>query len=59
MRKGDLKSGSRNNHIVALGGQHARFTALIKVSDKETATTDATLVDPLSRRSLLECFARR
>jgi hypothetical protein len=51
-----LKSGSKNNHIVALIEQHARFTALIKVSDKETATVVAALVDPLSHRSLLECF---
>jgi len=36
--------------------QHPRFTALIKVSDKEMATVVAALVDPLSRRSLLECF---
>jgi IS30 family transposase len=36
--EGDLISGAKNSHIVTLVERHSRFTALIKVSDKETGT---------------------
>jgi len=44
-------SGSKSGQLVALVEQRARFTASMKVSDKETDTVAAALVDPLSRRS--------
>jgi IS30 family transposase len=36
--EGDLISGSKNSHIVTLVERHSRFTALIKVPNKETQT---------------------
>lgn len=41
--EGDLISGSNNSHIVTLVERHSRFTTLIKVSNKETATVIAAL----------------
>ena len=47
--EGDLISGSKNSHIVTLVERHSRFTALIKVSDKETATVIAALTEQIRR----------
>jgi IS30 family transposase len=47
--EGDLISGSKNSHIVTLVERHSRFTALIKVSDKETATVIAALTKQIRR----------
>jgi IS30 family transposase len=41
--EGDLLSGSKNSHIVTLVERHSRFTSLIKVPNKETATVVAAL----------------
>jgi IS30 family transposase len=38
-----LLSGSKNSHIVTLVERHSRFTSLIKVPNKETATVVAGL----------------
>jgi hypothetical protein len=43
-------SGSKNSHIVTLVERHSRFTALIKVSDKETATVVAALPKRIRKR---------
>jgi IS30 family transposase len=47
--EGDLISGSKNSHIVTLVERHSRFTALIKVSDKETATVIGALTKQIRR----------
>jgi len=47
--EGDLLSGSKNSHVVTLVERHSRFTALIKVSDKETATVVAALTKQIRR----------
>jgi IS30 family transposase len=47
--EGDLISGSKNSHIVTLVERHSRFTALIKVSDKETATVVSALTKQVRR----------
>jgi len=47
--EGDLISGSKNSHIVTLVERHSRFTALIKVSDKETATVIGALTRQIRR----------
>ena len=47
--EGDLISGSKNSHIVTLVERHSRFTALIKVSDKETATVITALTKQIRR----------
>jgi IS30 family transposase len=47
--EGDLISGSKNSHIVTLVERHSRFTALIKVSDKETATVVSALTKQIRR----------
>jgi IS30 family transposase len=47
--EGDLISGSKNSHIVTLVERHSRFTALIKVADKETATVVAALTKQIRR----------
>jgi IS30 family transposase len=47
--EGDLISGSKNSHIVTLVERHSRFTALIKVSDKETETVIAALTKQIRR----------
>jgi IS30 family transposase len=41
--EGDLLSGSRNSHIATLVERHSRFTLLIKVPSKDTATVVAAL----------------
>ncbi len=41
--EGDLISGSKNSHIVTLVERQSRFTSLIKVTNKETATVVAAL----------------
>jgi IS30 family transposase len=41
--EGDLLSGSKNSHIVTLVERYSRFTSLIKVPNKETATVVAAL----------------
>ena len=41
--EGDLLSGSRNSHMVTLVERHSRFTALVKVSSKDTAVVVAAL----------------
>lgn len=41
--EGDLISGSKNSHIVTLVERHSRYTALIKVADKQTETVVAAL----------------
>jgi IS30 family transposase len=47
--EGDLISGSKNSHIVTLVERHSRFTALIKVSDRETATVVSALTKQIRR----------
>lgn len=47
--EGDLISGSKNSHIVTLVERHSRFTALIKASDKETATVIKALTKQIRR----------
>jgi IS30 family transposase len=44
--EGDLISGSKNSHIVTLVERHSRFTALVKVPNRETVT----VVKALSRQ---------
>ncbi|RXH54070.1 Mobile element protein [Granulicella sibirica] len=41
--EGDLLSGSGNSHIATLVERHSRFTILVKVSSKDTATVVAVL----------------
>jgi IS30 family transposase len=41
--EGDLLSGTRNSHIATLVERHSRFTILVKVSSKDTATLVAAL----------------
>jgi IS30 family transposase len=41
--EGDLLSGSKNSHMVTLVERHSRFTALVKVSSKDTAVVVAAL----------------
>jgi IS30 family transposase len=41
--EGDLLRGSRNSHIATLVERHSRFTALVKVSNKDTAIVVAAL----------------
>jgi transposase, IS30 family len=41
--EGDLLSGSRNIHMATLVERRSRFTALVKVSSKDTAVVVATL----------------
>jgi IS30 family transposase len=41
--EGDLLRGSRNSHIATLVERHSRFTALVKVSSKDTAIVVAAL----------------
>ena len=44
--EGDLLSGTGNSHIATLVERHSRFTILVKVSSKDTAT----VVDALTRQ---------
>jgi IS30 family transposase len=41
--EGDLLRGARNSHIATLVERHSRFTALVKVSSKDTAVVVAAL----------------
>jgi len=41
--EGDLLSGTKNSHIATLVERHSRFTILVKVSRKDTATVVAAL----------------
>src|ERR1700676_3274404 len=41
--EGDLIGGSKNSHIATLVERHSRFTMLVKVSSKDTATVVAAL----------------
>jgi len=41
--EGDLLSGSKNSHIATLVERHSRFTMLVKVPSKDTATVVAAL----------------
>jgi len=41
--EGDLLRGSRNSHIATLVERHSRFTALVKVSSRDTAVVIAAL----------------
>jgi IS30 family transposase len=41
--EGDLLGGSRNSHIASLVERHSRFTLLVKVPSKDTATVVAAL----------------
>src|SRR5450631_2655305 len=41
--EGDLICGTKNSHIATLGERHSRFTMLVKVSSKDTATVVAAL----------------
>ena len=56
--EGDLLAGSKNSHIATLVERHSRFTMLIKVPSKDTATVVAALskhvlkLPPTLRRSL-------
>jgi IS30 family transposase len=47
--EGDLISGTRNSHIVALVERQSRYTALVKVANKETATVVAALTRQIRR----------
>lgn len=47
--EGDLISGSKNSHIVTLVERHSRFTTLIKVPNRETATVVAALTRQIRR----------
>ena len=40
--EGDLLSGSGNSHIATLVERHSRFTILVKVPSKDTATVVST-----------------
>ena len=41
--EGDLLGGTKNSHIATLVERHSRFTMLVKVSSKDTATVVAAL----------------
>lgn len=47
--EGDLISGSKNSHIVTLVERHSRFTALVKVPNKETETVITALTKQIRR----------
>ena len=54
--EGDLLSGTGNSHIATLVERHSRFTILVKVPSKDTAT----VVDALTRQvRKLPAFLRR
>jgi IS30 family transposase len=42
-------SGSKNSHIVTLVERHSRFTALVKVPNRETTTVIAALTRQVRR----------
>jgi IS30 family transposase len=47
--EGDLISGTKNSHIVTLVERQSRFTALVKVKNRETATVVAALARQIRR----------
>ena len=47
--EGDMISGSKNSHIVTLVERQSRYTALVKVKSKETATVVAALTRQIRR----------
>lgn len=47
--EGDLISGSKNSHIVTLVERHSRFTALVKVPNRETVTVVKALTRQIRR----------
>jgi IS30 family transposase len=47
--EGDLLSGANNSHIATLVERHSRFTMLLKVPDKSTATVVAALARHIGR----------
>ena len=47
--EGDLISDSKNSHIVTLVERHSRFTALVKVPNKQTETVIAALTKQIRR----------
>lgn len=47
--EGDMISGTKNSHIVTLVERHSRYTALLKVKNKETATIVAALTRQIRR----------
>jgi len=47
--EGDLIGGTKNSHIVTLVERHSRFTALVKVRSKDTATVVAALSRQIRR----------
>jgi IS30 family transposase len=47
--EGDMISGKKNSHIVTLVERQSRYTALVKVKDKETATVVAALTRQIRR----------
>jgi IS30 family transposase len=47
--EGDMISGSKNSHIVTLVERHSRYTALVKVQNKETATVVTALTRQIRR----------
>jgi IS30 family transposase len=47
--EGDLIGGTKNSHIATLVERHSRFTMLVKVSSKDTATVVAALTQHVRR----------
>ena len=47
--EGDLVSGSKNSHIVSLVERHSRFTALVKIPNRETVTVVKALTRQIRR----------
>jgi IS30 family transposase len=47
--EGDLIGGTKNSHIATLVERHSRFTALVKVRSKDTATVVAALSRQIRR----------
>src|ERR1700688_2958274 len=47
--EGDLIGGTKNSHIATLVERHSRFTALVKVQSKDTATVVAALSQQIRR----------
>jgi transposase, IS30 family len=47
--EGDLLGGTNNSHIATLVERHSRFTALVKVSSKDTAAVVAALTRHVRR----------
>ena len=52
--KGDLLGGTRNSYIATLVERHSRFTILVRVPSKDTAT----VVAALSRHAVTECYSK-